>query len=147
MLNEFDPIDLAVRAYAALLEEKAPPISVYDHNTVVFTIHSDRVYMMLPEGKDILMGRNHTSNIMQPELDLSVYDAEECGISRLHAALKHESDGWRIIDMNSSNGTWVDGERLAPFVPHLLNKNSHVFLGKLQLAIVLPEARYTGLVA
>jgi hypothetical protein len=145
MLTQYDPIDLAVRAYAALREENPQPI--INQNTVIFAIHTDRVYMMLPEGKDILIGRNHRSNIMQPDLDLALYEAEDAGMSRLHAALKHERNGWWLIDMDSSNGTWVNGERLAPFVPCLLDKSCHVFLGKLEIAIMLPESRRTNLVA
>jgi pSer/pThr/pTyr-binding forkhead associated (FHA) protein len=38
---------------------------------------------------------------------------ESAKISREHAALVREPDGWWIEDLGSSNGTWFRGERIS----------------------------------
>ncbi|HET7276411.1 MAG TPA: FHA domain-containing protein [Longimicrobiaceae bacterium] len=38
-------------------------------------------------------------------------------VSTRHARLDFENGGWRITDLNSTNGTYVEGVRLAPEVP------------------------------
>ena len=33
-------------------------------------------------------------------------------VSRAHAEIRREADGWRIRDLGSTNGTWIAGRRL-----------------------------------
>jgi pSer/pThr/pTyr-binding forkhead associated (FHA) protein len=33
-------------------------------------------------------------------------------VSRLHAELREEGEGWVIADLGSTNGTWVNGWRV-----------------------------------
>lgn len=42
------------------------------------------------------------------QADLRIDDAS---VSREHARLVHNADGWLVVDLGSSNGTSVDGER------------------------------------
>lgn len=132
-----ETIDLTLHPPAALLHEQ-----YFDdwsgQETVIFVLGSERIYTMMPEGKDLLIGRQHKATGPQPDLDLTPYGAIKAGTSRLHVALKRDRNTWWLIDMNSSNGTWVDEERLAPFEPHLLGATAHVFLSHLEVTIVLP---------
>jgi len=41
--------------------------------------------------------------------DLVLADPE---VSRHHARLERDGQGWRAIDLGSTNGTWVNGVRL-----------------------------------
>jgi pSer/pThr/pTyr-binding forkhead associated (FHA) protein len=41
--------------------------------------------------------------------DLVIVDPE---VSRHHARLEPDGQGWRAIDLRSTNGTWVNGVRL-----------------------------------
>src|SRR5262245_52747243 len=54
--------------------------------------------------RDLRIGR-------APENDLSLPDPTK-GVSRMHAELRHENGRYVIIDLNSQNGTWLDGTRV-----------------------------------
>jgi len=45
----------------------------------------------------------------EPECDLLVDDAT---VSRRHAALRLDEEGWAITDLGSRNGTWINGWRV-----------------------------------
>jgi serine/threonine protein kinase len=42
---------------------------------------------------------------------------EAAGISRQHLRLERTTTGWQLIDLGSSNGTWVKGSKLLPNIP------------------------------
>ena len=46
-----------------------------------------------------------------PENDLALPDPTK-GVSRMHAELRYESGRYVVIDLNSQNGTWLDGNRV-----------------------------------
>ncbi len=46
-----------------------------------------------------------------PDNDLVIDDAT---LSRLHLLLERRPEGWAARDAGSTNGTWIEGERLGP---------------------------------
>lgn len=44
-----------------------------------------------------------------PECDICISDRQ---VSRTHAVIRREGDGFTIQDLSSKNGTWLNGERL-----------------------------------
>jgi FHA domain len=139
MLTEFETAHQAFRAYSSLHNEPVPFTESQNQDALIFVLHTKHIYMILSTGEEMTLGRQHATNAIQPDLDLSPYEAELAGISRRHATLRHEKIGWWLIDLNSSNGTWVNSERLAPLVPQMLSRTNHVILGNLKLTLVLPE--------
>jgi hypothetical protein len=57
-------------------------------------------------------------------------------VSRYHAQLRWVQSGWLVYDLTSTNGTWVDGDRLLPGEPRLLAGGSRVRLGAYDLEVV-----------
>jgi hypothetical protein len=58
---------------------------------------------------------------------------EDDSISTSHALLVYEHGGWRIIDLDSTNGTFVEGVKLAAQVATPLEYGSSVRLGGVRL--------------
>jgi hypothetical protein len=54
-------------------------------------------------------------------------------VSSRHARLEYLEGGWRITDLESKNGTYVDGIRLAPGVPTPLPEEAVVAFGAVKL--------------
>ncbi|MCS7071755.1 MAG: FHA domain-containing protein, partial [Anaerolinea sp.] len=55
----------------------------------------------------------------------------EKGVSRLHAAICRQDETLTIVDMGSSNGTHLNGQRLIPDQPRVLRDGDEIRLGKL----------------
>jgi hypothetical protein len=73
-------------------------------------------------------------------------------VSTNHARLEFADGGWRLTDLESRNGTFVDGVRLAPGVPTPLPDQASVAFGAMKLAFsgregAEPEEVLAGLAA
>jgi hypothetical protein len=93
--------------------------------------------LTLPEGfAEIVVGRHSPiAEDPQPDIDLSPFGAEEKGVSRRHIRLKHKNYLTYIIDLGSSNGTWLNGKRLSGPAERLLRNGDELRLGKLILTV------------
>jgi pSer/pThr/pTyr-binding forkhead associated (FHA) protein len=114
---------------------------------IALIFRTGRVFLPLHEGDEITLGRVHTSNKIQPKVDLSAFGGASLGTSRLHAAIRRENNQLWIEDTGSSNGTWVNGERLAPFTPCPLSGNCHLMLANLEVQLIFADRTYHKLVA
>ena len=84
-----------------------------------------------PAGEQITIGRIDASNPIHPDLDLTPYGAMENGVSRLHAAIARSEDTLTLVDLGSSNGTYLNGQRLAPQTPRVLRDGDEIRFGRL----------------
>lgn len=85
--------------------------------------------------QEFILGRGEDHN-SEPMVDLTNYEGFVTGVSRRHAMIKAVDDKYVLIDFNSSNGTWLNGERLLPDKPHDLTSGSVIQLGRLKLVVV-----------
>jgi serine/threonine protein kinase len=77
-------------------------------------------------GDEILIGCRSRSKGIEPEIDLKGH----VGVSRLHAKLLPTPDGaWTLTDLDSANGTQVNGRDVAPGDPVRLDPGDHIHLG------------------
>jgi len=77
--------------------------------------------------KIIHLGRPNDE--IPPDLDLSGLPNADV-ISRIHADIRLEADGYYLEDMGSANGTYVNGQRLLHGNRHLLTHGDRFCLGK-----------------
>jgi pSer/pThr/pTyr-binding forkhead associated (FHA) protein len=85
--------------------------------------------------KEFILGRSKVSE-SGPVFDLSEFDAYAMGVSRNHASVKAAEGKYILTDLNSANGTWIDGERILPSKPHDLSSGSALQLGRLKLIVI-----------
>jgi len=64
-------------------------------------------------------------------IDLTEYHALSLGVSRRHAIINHQGSSYTIEDLNSSNGTWLNGNRLLSGQAYPLRSGDHIQLGEL----------------
>lgn len=80
---------------------------------------------------DTILGRATSDEVDQPDLDLSDYDALAYGVSRQHLLLHPTNQEIQLTDLDSTNGTLLNGDWVKPKVPHVLRNNDTVALGGL----------------
>jgi pSer/pThr/pTyr-binding forkhead associated (FHA) protein len=83
------------------------------------------------------LGRVAEGQPILPDVDLSPFDAYAQGVSRLHAALKINKNRVAIMDLGSSNGTRVNGQKIVPHVDYPINHSDQIALGKLRIQILI----------
>jgi len=85
------------------------------------------------EHTQVLIGRASVNFI--PQVAFSAPLAEEMGISRLHARLERRETTLLVTDLQSTNGTFLDGARLVSKVAYKLHNKALLQLGKLVLHV------------
>ena len=103
------------------------------------TLHLMDTGQVLPlaERTEFTIGRISEGQPVMPDIDLSPYQAYANGVSRLHAVIKREASHIFLMDLDSANGTYVNGKRINPNVEHTLKNGDVVALGKLKIQILL----------
>jgi predicted component of type VI protein secretion system len=86
---------------------------------------------------DVTVGRGVGEGA--PSLDLTVLEAFENGVSRQHALLRPSRGNLYLLDLESSNGTYVNGIRLGRGVAHALSVQDAISLGKLKFTVYALE--------
>jgi len=86
---------------------------------------------------EFTMGRLSEGQPIMPDIDLTPYQAYASGVSRLHAVVKRDAERVVIMDLGSSNGTYLNGRRLNPHTEENLKHGDVIALGKLKIQVLL----------
>jgi hypothetical protein len=87
--------------------------------------------------KPVRLGRVDPTQGIFPEVDLTEDHALEYGVSREHACIFQREDAAEVTDLGSTNGTLLNGQRLAPYSPQPLSDGDHLQLGRLVIEVRL----------
>jgi len=91
----------------------------------------------LASRNEFTLGRLSEGQPIMPDIDLTPYQAYASGVSRLHAVVKRDMNRVMVMDLGSSNGTYLNGRRLNPHTEESLNHGDIVALGKLKIQVLL----------
>jgi serine/threonine-protein kinase len=128
-------------AKLSLIDSVATPIPETNVDAQVSLHFVDTGQILnLERGNEYTIGRRYQNQPVIPDIDLTPFKAYEWGISRLHAKIYIGEDDVRVTDLGSSNGTWVNGEKLPPNVPHSLKHGEIFFLGKLRIQVLIYDS-------
>jgi hypothetical protein len=103
------------------------------------TLHLLETGDILPisERNEFTMGRLSENQPIEPDIDLTPFKAFDNGVSRLHAVIRKSEGNIVLVDLGSSNGTYVNGLRIMPNIEQPLRHGDIVALGKLKMQIVM----------
>lgn len=91
--------------------------------------HPDPIF--ISPGEEYLLGRHASIS----GLDLTPFGALEKGVSRTHAALRRGDEMLFIVDLDSTNGTFLNEQPLAPHQPRVVRSGDQIRLGQLVLHV------------
>jgi hypothetical protein len=81
---------------------------------------------------ELYIGRVTPNSAMAPEIDLTVVNGGDYGVSRMHAAITRRENRLWMVDLNSLNYTRVNGVRLLPDEIKTLQNGDDVWFGQLR---------------
>jgi pSer/pThr/pTyr-binding forkhead associated (FHA) protein len=94
----------------------------------------DRAVLLTP-GRSCVLGRRDSSG-QKPDVDLSLWAGAQGGISRQHAELRQSEDGIVYLrDLGSTNGTFINGQRLTAQREYRVESGAELQFGNLILKI------------
>ncbi|MCC7447154.1 MAG: FHA domain-containing protein [Anaerolineae bacterium] len=99
------------------------------------------IIIQLPLRERAHVGRYIAAFSAQPLIDLTPYEAFEKGVSRMHAAIQRTEDGTLVVeDLDSSNGTYLNGKRLLPHTAVALTSGDILRLSNLPIQVFFRSA-------
>lgn len=126
-----------IRAAAMPGRKKAPaPVQESEAWASLHIVDSGQI-LPLTDRNEFMLGRISEAQPIMPDIDLTPYQAYANGVSRLHAVVKRENNRVLIMDLGSSNGTYLNGKRIPANLDLPLSHGDMVSLGKLKIQILL----------
>lgn len=86
---------------------------------------------------EFTLGRVAEGQPVLPDVDLGPYQAFAHGVSRLHAVIRRGVNNVFVSDLDSANGTFINGLRLPPSEEKPLAHGDVVSLGGLKIQVLL----------
>ena len=86
--------------------------------------------------KELIFGRKAEEPVEGNLLDLSELGGYQAGISRRHAKICRGENGYELVDLASTNGSWLNEQRLSPNKPYPLASGSQLRFGRMRLLIL-----------
>jgi predicted component of type VI protein secretion system len=96
---------------------------------------SSEPIVLKPEAETIF-GRRDPATGAMPDVDLTPFAGYRMGVSRRHAAIRFgDEQVLNLWDLGSSNGTYLNGERLNAHRPYRLHDGDELRLGQMMIRV------------
>lgn len=104
---------------------------------VLLQFLSSGTCVALPLVNPLILGRDARAvNI----LDLTEFHAMAHGVSRHHCRLARWDNSLVVVDLDSTNGTYLNRERLAPYHEYVVADGARLILGSLHIVIAFSSS-------
>jgi hypothetical protein len=102
----------------------------------IYAMGTEKPYYLHMD-KELVIGRKmEAASVSESFLDLSLLDGYNVGLSRRHAMIRRAESSFEVIDLSSTNGTWMNEERLMPNKPYPLASGAQLRLSRMRLFVV-----------
>ncbi|MGD2049995.1 MAG: FHA domain-containing serine/threonine-protein kinase, partial [Chloroflexota bacterium] len=99
------------RSYDSAVPER------HDRLLIMMADQTTKTISLTPAGLSIGRGQDNDLVVDQPN------------VSRRHARIEHDGRNYQVVDLNSTNGTYLNDLKLLPDVPEVLTKDSTLRVG------------------
>ena len=121
------------QALSEILRAAMEDNTAADSGGVLFYIANESKPIVVTGTNVIRLGRADSQ--VKPTVDFSKYHARELGVSRNHAEIVFNDGSYFIKDNGSTNGTWINGEKIAPYRQIPLRDSDQVRLGHFTMLV------------
>jgi hypothetical protein len=132
-----DPPTLRVKSESHQAADKARQRLSDDARSGIYLKLMDNDELLDISGrKEITIGRASKGQAIIPDIDLSLFNAFESGVSRVHVLISAQENEVQVSDLGSANGTRVNGQRIPPNDPYPVHHGDILSLGKFKIQIL-----------
>lgn len=107
--------DLKIRSFKFLVRENGGIVEVANRDT------------------QLIVGRRGA--MTHVDVDLADFEARELGVSRNHCMLDVQGDRVLLRDMESVNGTFINGQQLTPMQGYEISHGDEIKIGRMHLLV------------
>lgn len=123
-------------AAPAVAASPAPSYGAVGGAVAKLTLKDGQEFML--DGKsEFLIGREDPVSNIYPDIDLTPHRGEEDGVSRMHAKIYAQGTQYLIEDLNSTNATYLNRQKLPPKTPTPIKDGDEVRFGKVEATFSL----------
>jgi len=115
---------------------ESPRKTLIPDDGIAIYISGNTQPVFISSGKQFVIGRKMEEDVSESILDLSEFGGFNMGISRRHVTIRRTEAGYEIIDLSSTNGTWLNDERLIPNKPYPLASGSQLRVGRMRFHVL-----------
>lgn len=112
-----------------------------DKSAIIIRIRDTNDQIEANFAHECVIGR--AAGQVEPNIDLTPFGAVDMGVSRRHVKLTRQSATVMVQDLDSVNGSFLNGKRLFPFQPRVLRNEDELMLGRLALRISFQRKPHT----
>jgi pSer/pThr/pTyr-binding forkhead associated (FHA) protein len=105
------------------------------YSTICFAVWDNSTLIQVPLKDEISIGRSAPDTPI--DVDLNPFNAHLLGVSRKHAIIKPLPTACVLIDLDSTNGTFINGNNLIPRQPYLLKSGDEIQIAGVYLQVSL----------
>lgn len=129
--NKINSDILSLNVHDQYLDQLYRQYNIDVKHALLFYIGIDTEPIIFVDKEEINIGRGDSRGRITPEFDLGLYDGSMLGVSRLHARIVRENERYLIQDLASTNGTWLNGQKIMPYQWYTLEDGHMLQYGKL----------------
>jgi hypothetical protein len=119
----------------AAAEPALPPVQVELAPGPRLVVVASGAEIPLPTGEEFLIGREDPVSGIFPEVDLTPHGGEEGGVSRRHARIIVEAGNYYVEDLDSTNFTFVNKQKLVPKSRQPVGDGDEIRCGRVALLL------------
>lgn len=121
------------------------PARIHARDGNNFYVQRERIFLLVNERMEelhfqedgtVIIGRSDARSGHRLDLDLSFYGEAAQSVSRQHARLVVHKGQLYIEDLDSTNGTYLSGQRLRPGTLQAVRSNDMLHLGEVMVTVV-----------
>jgi len=98
----------------------------------------DGSLMAVNTRQEIIIGRRPRDEDPPVTINLEEFDGRASGVSRHHAMIKSFKGALMLVDLDSINGTFINGRRALPLKRYALIDQDEITVGKLTIKLLYP---------
>jgi FHA domain-containing protein/zinc ribbon protein len=116
---------------------RSPAADVFGSGTILKIEIAGVEPLLLKPKPETVFGRRDPATGAMPDVDLTPFAGYRMGVSRRHAVIRQTEAENRLdlVDLGSSNGTFLNGIRVPPNQPQRLRDGDEIRLGQMVLRI------------